>query len=206
MNQPSPYTAFLDATVLFSVFTSNLLLFLSETDLFQVRWSEDVHTEWINARLRRYPDTNRTALENKRRQMDIIFPEALVLGYESLIDQFNLPDINDRHVVAAADKAKADVIITNNIDDFPEESLPIGLIAQTADDFIVNQFYLTSKSSRLVAIAFIRHKKNLTKSRPTWKQYFTKLQLILPKTFNSANTPDFRKMIAEILRANDWTF
>jgi len=206
MNQPSSYTAFLDSTALFSVFISNLLLFLSETDLFRVRWSEHVHAEWIDARMRRYPDTNRTALENKRRQMNTAFPEALVVGYESLIDQFYLPDINDRHVVAAADKAKADVIITNNIDDFPEEGLPSGLFAQTEDDFIVNQFNLTSKSARLVAIAFVRHKKNLTKSRPTWKQYFAKLHSILPKTFLSANTADFRKMIGEILKADDWSF
>ena len=85
MNQPSSYTAFLDATVLFSVFISNLLLFLSETDLFRVRWSEYVHNEWINARLRKYPNTSKAALENKRRHMNTVFPEALVTGYESLI-------------------------------------------------------------------------------------------------------------------------
>lgn len=78
MNQPSRYTAFLDASVLFSVFKSNFILFLSQSELFRVRWSSDVHEEWIRAQMERRQNISREALERKRSIMDSQFPDALV--------------------------------------------------------------------------------------------------------------------------------
>ena len=68
------------------------------------------------------------------------FIEASVDGYESLLSVAgNLPDDNDRHVVAAALKASASVIVTDNIRHFPAEALaPLGLEARTADTFIAD--------------------------------------------------------------------
>jgi hypothetical protein len=72
------WIAFFDASVLFPVFISNLLLFLSKAELFEVRWSNDVHREWIESRLRRFPDADRAALDRKKTRMDAEFPDALV--------------------------------------------------------------------------------------------------------------------------------
>lgn len=48
-----------------------------------------------------------------------------------------LPDKKDRHVLAAAIKTNANVIVTNNIKDFPNIILSsFGLTAKTADDFL----------------------------------------------------------------------
>lgn len=55
--------------------------------------------------------------------MNTAFPEAIVTGYSSLIQAVELHDANDRHVLAAAIQASADLIVTNNIKDFPEEEL-----------------------------------------------------------------------------------
>lgn len=200
------WIAFLDSSVLFPVFISNLLLFLSQAELFDVRWSRDVHSEWIERFIDRYPDTDRAVLERKQRTMDSLFPDALVTAYESLIGEFDLDDSGDNHVAAAADKAGANVIVTDNIRDFPAHKLRNGLFAQRADEFVADQIYLTSKSARLVAIAFIRHKKSLTRSRPNWRQYFVQLHSRLPKTFGLVDEPMFRSILADTLRSGDWHF
>ncbi|MFH8990741.1 PIN domain-containing protein [Streptomyces sp. NPDC017940] len=49
--------------------------------------------------------------------------DVLVKGYEPLIDVVDLPDPDDRHVLAAAIRAKAQVIVTYNLKDFPAEHL-----------------------------------------------------------------------------------
>ncbi len=65
------------------------------------------------------------------------------LHYESLIAGIELPDPNDRHVLAAAIKGQAQAIITYNLSDFPREKLdPFGVEAIHPDDFIVYQFDL----------------------------------------------------------------
>lgn len=200
------WIAFLDSSVLFPVFISNLLLFLSEAELFDVRWSADVHREWMERFVERYPDADPISLERKQRRMDSLFPDALVVGYEPLISAYDLDDPNDNHAAAAADRAGANVIVTDNIKDFPDHKLRNGMFAQTADDFIADQIYLTSKSARLVAIALIRHKKSLTKSRPNWRQYFDQLRARLPQAFGLVNHASFRTLIAEALASGDWKF
>lgn len=62
----------------------------------------------------------------------------MIKGYEGLIPQLNLPDTEDRHVLAAAIHACAQVILTYNHRDFPRWVLaPYGLTAQHPDDFLV---------------------------------------------------------------------
>ena len=51
------------------------------------------------------------------------FPDAMVENYESLIDGLVLPDERDRHVLAAAIKTNANIIVTNNLKDFPTDYL-----------------------------------------------------------------------------------
>ncbi|TCO41504.1 PIN domain-containing protein [Kribbella antiqua] len=54
-----------------------------------------------------------------------------------MIEGLCLPDPDDRHVLAAAIKAHAQVIVTENTKDFPEAMLSDWSIeAQSADDFV----------------------------------------------------------------------
>ncbi len=55
--------------------------------------------------------------------MDKNAEDALVTGYEDLIEGLHLPDLDDRHVLAAAIRGRADVIVTANVRDFPTEIL-----------------------------------------------------------------------------------
>ena len=73
------------------------------------------------------------------------FPDAQVENYESLVSALTLPDEKDRHVLAAAIKTNANVIVTNNIKDFPNEYLSsFGLTAKTADDFLTDTIDLNN--------------------------------------------------------------
>src|SRR5262249_7069458 len=65
--------------------------------------------------------------------------DCLVTGYEALIDAVKLPDPDDRHVLAAAIRGRADVIVTFDLDDFPADALqPYGIDAQHPDDFVTH--------------------------------------------------------------------
>ena len=66
--------------------------------------------------------------------MDLALPDGLVTGHETLIAGLTLPDADDRHVLAAAMRCNACVIVTFNEKDFPEAALaPYGIEAQHPD-------------------------------------------------------------------------
>ena len=133
------FVAVYDACVLYPAPLRDLLLHLALTDLFRARWTERIHEEWIRSVLASRPDLNAEHLARTRSLMDIAVPDALVTGYEGLIDQLDLPDPDDRHVLAAAIRAHAGVIVTYNIRDFPAESLkPYGIEAQHPDEFVTH--------------------------------------------------------------------
>jgi len=132
-----PFTAFLDANVLYPAELRSLLMYLATPGIYRARWSDDVHEEWISNLLEDRPDLSRTKLARTRDLMDRNAPDALVTGYEQLIPAINLPDLNDRHVLAAAIRGNADVIVTNNIKDFPANVLEeFDIEAQTPDEFL----------------------------------------------------------------------
>ena len=69
--------------------------------------------------------------------------DALVSGYEELIAGLSLPDPNDRHVLAAAIRCHAQLIVTSNLDDFPAAELSkYGIEARDPDSFVVDQIHL----------------------------------------------------------------
>jgi predicted nucleic acid-binding protein len=108
----APFTAFYDANVLYPAELRNLLMHLALTGLFRAKWSADVHEEWISALLEKRPDLTRVELERTRALMDLHAVDALVTGYQDLTPGLALPDPKDRHVLAAAIRGQADVIVT----------------------------------------------------------------------------------------------
>lgn len=66
-----------------------------------------------------------------------------VMGYEPLADALKLPDPDERHVLAAATRARAQVIVTSNLRDFPTEALRVWDIdPKSPDQFIRDQISL----------------------------------------------------------------
>ena len=84
---------------------------LALTGLFRAKWSAAVHEEWICALLRNRPDLSREKLERTRMLMDLYAADALVTGYEDLIEGLQLPDPNDRHVLAAAIRGELTLLL-----------------------------------------------------------------------------------------------
>lgn len=133
------FTALYDACVLYPAPLRDLLMHLALTDLFRARWTDEIHEEWIRNLLGNRSDLTREQLERTRTLMNSHVRDCLVTGYEPLIAGLKLPDPNDRHVLAAAIRTRASVIVTFNLDDFPQDVLePLGLEAQHPDEFITH--------------------------------------------------------------------
>ena len=79
-----------------------------------------------------------------RSLMNQAFAEATVVGYTHQGKEIGkLPDEGDRHVIAAAIKSKADIIVTENLKDFPRKVLTkYGIEAKSSDDFIADAISL----------------------------------------------------------------
>jgi hypothetical protein len=131
------FVAVYDACVLYPAPLRDLLLRLALTDLFRARWTERIHDEWMRSVLNNRPDLAPEQLQRTRALMDLSVPDCLVTGYEGLIDNLHLPDPDDRHVLAAAIRCQAGVIVTYNTSDFPPEALAHhGMEAQHPDEFV----------------------------------------------------------------------
>ena len=71
------------------------------------------------------------------------FADALVTGHVPLIAGLDLPDLDDRHVLAAAIQCGAQHIVTENTGDFPSEILDrFAIEAINADEFLSRTFDL----------------------------------------------------------------
>jgi predicted nucleic acid-binding protein len=165
--------AFFDANVLYPSGLRNFLMHLALTGTFRAHWSAEVHDEWIRNLLKNRPDLSPDKLERTRHLMDKAIPDALVTGYEHLIDSIELPDRDDRHVVAAAIRGGASVIVTRNLVDFPGHALRnFGIEAQHPDDFVLA---LLETFPDLVLEAARTHRASLKNPPNTQDEYLVEL-------------------------------
>ena len=171
--------ALLDANVLYPAELRSFLLYLAVTGIYQPRWSDEIHEEWIANLLAFRPDLIRGKLERTRELMEKAASGAMVRGYRSLIPKLTLPDPDDRHVLAAAIRSKSKIIVTNNLRDFPAEILgPFKIEAQSPDKFIARLFDLSpddvleaTETHRLVASRTVANcpSGTLRALEATWK-------------------------------------
>lgn len=119
------FTAVYDACVLYPPSVRDLLVRLAQTGLFAARWSDAILDEMIESILEREPSVDRSRLERTRQLMGEAVRNGIVTGYEGLIEGLKLPDPDDRHVLAAAIRASARVIVTLNQTSPPNTSSPI---------------------------------------------------------------------------------
>lgn len=179
----TPFTAVLDANVLYPAPLRDLLMHLALTGAYRARWSAQIHDEWKRNVLAKRPDLTREQLDRTSALMDKHVPDSVVSGYEPLVNGIDLPDLDDRHVAAAAIKCSASVIVTFNLKDFPEPILePFGIEALHPDEFLSNQW---SVDSAAVLQAAQRQRATLKKPPVNADQYLdTLLALQLPETVN----------------------
>ena len=142
------FSALLDTCVLVPSRARDVLLEVASTGAYRPLWSSEILAE-LDRTLRLLlakrgvsPDETDAYLTRLFRQMETAFPDALVTDWESLAQTVQLPDPDDRHVVAAARAGRADVIVTDNLADFPPDALPAPLTRQSLDDFLLDSLDL----------------------------------------------------------------
>ncbi|WP_253438340.1 PIN domain-containing protein [Pseudomonas migulae] len=148
----SSFTAVYDACVLYPAPLRDFLMWLALSGRFRAKWSQEIHNEWKRNLLKNRPDLTAGQLNRTSELMDQALPDACVMGHEDLIEGLTLPDIDDRHVLAAAIRCNASVIVTFNQKDFPCKALePFGIEAQHPDEFVGNLFDLDSSAVIMAA-------------------------------------------------------
>jgi predicted nucleic acid-binding protein len=129
--------AVLDACVLYPAALVDILLRAAMAGLYLPFWSADILAELernLVLRLGAAPAQQRVAAMREH------FGDAEVVGYATLTRTMtNHP--KDRHVLAAAVKAGAQVVVTDNLKDFPATALrPHGITVQSADTFLLGLY------------------------------------------------------------------
>lgn len=125
-----------DACALHSNTGRDLLIRVAQMGLVQAKWSSQILDELVESLDRRGIGTP----DGRKRLRELIadsVADSMVVGHEKLIDALVLPDPDDRHVLAAAVRSHSQVIVTENLKDFPADALAEWNIeAKTPDDFV----------------------------------------------------------------------
>ncbi len=149
------FVVVLDANVLYPFRVRDALLRFAEAGLFRARWSPTILDEWRRNLIAQKPGYE-ASMDAQIAAMRIAFPEGCVTGGGDLIGSLDLPDPDDRHVLATAIRAGAEHIVTENLRDFPEAKLDqSGISAVSADDFLASTFELYPTEA-LTALATMR--------------------------------------------------
>jgi predicted nucleic acid-binding protein len=129
------FTAVLDTNVIYPLEIRDLLLWFAYEGLYTPKWSQHIFNEWRN--VMKEKNVAEDEIEKSIENVLEAFPDAKVQNYECLVDNLDLPDIDDCHVLAAAIKTNANLIVTNNLKDFPVEYIcAYGLCAKLPDEFL----------------------------------------------------------------------
>ena len=137
------YAAVLDACVLVPTALCDTLLRLAEAAFYRPLWSDRILGEVQDAIMIVRPDLDEARVERRIATMASTFEDASVTGWEAVSAGLDLPDPDDRHVLAAAITGGAQAIVTFNLKDFPAEALhPRSIQARHPDDFLLDQLDL----------------------------------------------------------------
>lgn len=162
--------AVLDACILFRGKLTDFLLCLAEQEVFDPIWSDAIHDEWTrNLHARHCIPLEK--LGYRRSEMERAFPAANCQADPHVLSDItaqcrNESERKDAHVVATAVAARATVIVTDNLPDFPTAILDrYGLAKMKPDKFSQEQFH---GHSSLVIAAARTHRESMT--RPPYSQ------------------------------------
>ena len=169
-----PVTAVYDANILYPAPLRDLFMRLAQAGLVHARWTETIHDEWTRNVLKDNPQTSAERIARTRTLMNEAVRDCIVSGYEDLIDSLTLPDPDDRHVLAAAIRGCAEVIVTYNLKDFPADTLAhFDIKALHPDEFLLSLF---EQAPGLVCAAVRRQREGLRNPPKTAQELLATLE------------------------------
>lgn len=134
------FPALFDTNVLYGALLNDFVLELADRGLYRPLWSKDILGELRRNLVEAGEDAR--LIEKRMSTMTTYFPDAMVAGYDSLIPTMSC-DPKDRHVLAAAVRGGAEVLVTFNLRDFPDASTAhFDLEVVHPDDFLLDQLDL----------------------------------------------------------------
>jgi predicted nucleic acid-binding protein len=134
------FPAFFDTNVLYGALLNDFILELADCGLFRPLWSKDVLFE-LGKNLVKNGE-NPMLVEKRVSTMEHYFADAMVTGYDDVVPTMT-NDEKDRHVLAAAVRGGAEVLVTFNTRHFPSSSVePFDLEVVHPDDFLLDQLDL----------------------------------------------------------------
>ena len=148
---------------------------LASRFVFQPKWTDEIHEEWIEAVLRNRPDISRAMLERTRDLMNQYGNDWQVPPYGHLIPALTLPDTDDRHVLAAAVAAGTPIIVTLNTSDFPQATLASHGVRTVRPDAFACEL-LEAETGRFLR-AVREHRASLKNPPKTVPEYFSSLEV-----------------------------
>lgn len=153
------FAAVLDTNVIYPVIIRDLLFWFAHYEMYSPKWGNHIFDEWRDVMQRKGVSSEES--EKRVQKANLAFPDALVQQYEGLIEYLDLPDKKDCHVLAAAIKANAPLIVSNNIKHFPEEILnKHGKKIKTADDFLTDLIDLDGEKAIEAFKEMVLYKRN----------------------------------------------
>ncbi len=145
------FTALLDANVLVPVSLADTVLRAAERDLYRPLWSVRILDEVRRALHKIHPTAPPSRFETRIAAMNMTFPDSTLTDFDGILPSIELPDPDDRHVVAAAYTGGADLIVTNNLKDFPQDELKRWrLEAVNPDCFLCDMFDLFPQAMLII--------------------------------------------------------
>lgn len=149
----------LDTNVIYPLWIRDLLFWFAHYDLYTQKWSPHIFDEWKDVMKRK--GISEKEINKRISTVNEAFPDAMVKNYEPLVRMLDLPDEKDKHVLAAAIKTNANLIVTNNLKDFPSDYLAsFSLSSKSADNFLTDIIDLNHETSIKAFKDLVLQKKN----------------------------------------------
>lgn len=161
------FAAILDTNVLWPNDQRDFLLSMAVLGLYRPLWSRDILDELEYHEAQKLmgrlgvPKAEAQARAAKLvTNMQSAFVDAEVTGYEPLIGKYGLVDLDDEHVVAAAEMGGAGVIVTDNIKHFPSTKVPRSIQVVPGRDFAADTADVNPTMAARALIAMSDRRKN----------------------------------------------
>jgi hypothetical protein len=177
------FVALFDTDALWPIWTTDLLLRAAEKDLYRPVWTARILDSLARYMKEKYNRLAPEKIDHRIAEMRKYFPDAEVEGYEALIPVMTNVE-HDRHVLAAAVRAHAAVIVTQNTKHFPLDACsPYSIDVQTLDDFLCHLWHLKPKT---MASLLRQQAADLSSPKLTVVDIISKLQKQVPRFAETA--------------------